>query len=304
MALAVLLGGNGFVGRALAGRLQADGWAVRVCARHPARAALPDGVGVRACDVRIAAQLRPALADADAVVYLPGIVRERGGDGFRALHVTAPQAAAELARAAGARHFVYLSALGVAADSPAAADRSKIAGEAAVRAAFPGAHVVRPSLVAGPDDHFVAATAQLLRALPLYPLPALGATRVQPLHVDDLATALAALLAGTGTADADPRPDACTWELGGPDTCTLLDLTVAIRDRLGLTTPILPLPTWSSLLLARAAALLPGAPLVPEQVRLLRTDKTVAAGAHGFAELGLQPRGLAACLDAALPQSG
>lgn len=304
MALAVLLGGSGFVGRALAARLRADGWAVRVCARTPDRTALPDGVSLRSCDVRVAAQLRPALADADAVVYLPGIVRADGGDSFQALHVTAPKAAAELARAAGARHFVYLSALGVAADSPAAADRTKIAGEAAVRAAFPGAHAVRPSLVTGPGDHFVASTARMLRSLPVYPLPARGRTRVQPLHLDDLAAAIAALLAGPGGDAAALPPDARTWELGGPDTCSLLDLTRAIRDRLGLGTPILPLPSWSALLLARAAALVPGKPLTVEQVRLLGTDKTVTPGARGFADLGVAPRGLDACLAAALPQSG
>jgi NADH dehydrogenase len=283
MALATLIGGSGFLGRALVQRLQAADWAVRVCARNPERADLPVGVTVRACDAAAPGQLDDALAGSDAVVYLPGLVSE-ADQTFQQIHRHAAANAAAAAHAAGARRFVYLSALGVRAGAPGAADRTKAAGEAAVRDAFPGAEVVRPSMVVGVGDHFVSATARMLPDLPIYPLLGSGRTRFQPIHRNDLTDAVVALLARPGAGQGR------TYELAGPEVWTLAEVVAAVRRAAGVGTPLVPVPFWLAGPLARAAALVPGMPLSLEQVRLLRTDK-VAGGHHPTcAELGVTPR--------------
>src|SRR3954468_17284547 len=124
----VLFGGSGFVGRHLAPRLAERGWTVRVEAV--------------AGDLRDEDQVRRAVTGAEAVVDLVGIGRERGQT-FAAVDV---DGAARVAAAAGAARLLHVSALGVAEDAPSAADRTKARGEAAVRAAFPSATIVRPSL--------------------------------------------------------------------------------------------------------------------------------------------------------------
>jgi len=285
-----LLGGTGFLGRALAARLVEQGVAVRAVARHATAAVLPEGVEAFAGDVQDSSRMRQALSGADCVVYLPGVVREASGQTFRALHLDAPRACAAAAREQGATGFVFLSALGVGRDAPAAADRTKAEGEAAIAEAFPGATIVRPSLVFGPGDHFVTGTARLLTRLPAFPLLAGGHTRFQPVHVADLTAALAAMV-------SDPARQGRIYEIGGPETRTLAELVAAIRDAAGAGCRLVPLSPALSLVLAQALAVLPNPPVTPDGVRLLRTDKTVGGAHPGLASLGVDtPRRLAECL--------
>src|SRR5690349_3287375 len=164
----VLFGGSGFVGRHLAPRLAGRGWAVRVASRSGAAPALSGANGrveAVAADLRDEGQVRQAVADARAVVNLVGIGRERG-QSFEAVHVEGAARVARLAAAAEVARLVHVSALGVAEDAPSAADRTKARGEAAVRAAFPAATIVRPSLVYGTGDHFFGRFAALARVSP------------------------------------------------------------------------------------------------------------------------------------------
>lgn len=284
-----LLGGTGFIGQALARRLLRHGVTLRIVARHADTAAAPPGVETLAADVTRPESLRDAVADSDAVIYLPGIVREHDRQTFRALHIEAPQTCAAAARQHGAARFVFLSALGVRADAPAASDRSKAAGEQAVAEAFPGAIVVRPSLVYGPGDHFVSGMTGMLRRLPAMPVIAGGRTRFQPLHVADCAATLERIVTGREPA----RP---IYDLAGPDVLTLMDILAHIRTAIGARCRLVPLPHAVSLGLAGILERLPGAPLTMDEVRLLRTDK-VAGGRHPTPEsLGVTPRPFAAGL--------
>lgn len=280
-----LLGGSGFIGRALAARLLAQGAAVRVISRSDDTARLPEGAAHLRADVRDAAAMTEAVAGSDAVVYLPGLVQAARSADYRDLHCKAPEHCAERARAAGARDFMFFSAMGVGQNAPALADRSKAEGEAAVRAAFPESSIVRPSLVYGPDDHFVSATARMLHSLPVFPLIGGGRTRFQPLHLDDMTAALALVL-----DEAAPRGR--TWELGGDALYSLRDLVVLIRDAGGLRTRLVSLPFPLATALASVLERVPNPPLIRDQVRLLRSDK-VAGGDHPtLHDLGVHPRSL------------
>jgi NADH dehydrogenase len=176
---------------------------VRVISRRPERAPSllgPDGMGAEAvgADVHDEASVASALAGAFGAVNAVSLYVERGGrETFRAVHVEAAARVAGLARAARAERLVHLSGIGADPASASAYIRARGEGEAAVREAFPGATLVRPSVMFGPDDRFLSTLARLLRILPVYPLFGRGRTRLQPVHVEDVAEAIARVVAGS-----------------------------------------------------------------------------------------------------------
>jgi NADH dehydrogenase len=292
--LVTIFGGAGFVGRHLAPRLAANGWAVRIASRHPepqqpGRSGTPM-VSLTA-DLRDDDQVGRAVHGAEAAINLVGIGRERG-QSFEAVHVEGAARVARLAAAAGIGRLLHLSALGIAEDAPSAADRSKAGGETAVRAAFPAATIVRPSLIYGPGDHFFSRFAAMARLSPVLPIIGGGRTRFQPIHLEDATRTLALLLERPGTAGA-------TLALVAPETFTfreLLERMLAVLGRRRLVRSV-PFPVAEAL--AASFELLPKPPLTREEIRLLKTDK-VAEGLPTPASLGLTARPLHEGLPAAL----
>ena len=171
---------------------------------------------------------------------------------FRAIHVEGPRAVAKAAREAGVRHLVHISAIGANAKSSSRYARSKAEGEAAVLQEFPGAIIVRPSIVFGPEDEFFNRFAAMARVSPLLPLIGRGRTRFQPVFVGDLAAAIAACASGIG------KPGTI-YEAGGPEVLSfreLLDLTQEWSDR---SRGYLPMPFWLAKLQAILTWPLPNA---------------------------------------------
>ncbi|MDT8344502.1 MAG: sugar nucleotide-binding protein, partial [Thermohalobaculum sp.] len=191
-----------------------------------------------------------------------------------------PARAARLAAAAGVGRFVLVSAIGADAASASEYARTKAAGEAGVLAAFPDAVILRPSVVFGQEDGFFNRFAAMARISPVVPIVG-GATRFQPVWVQDVADAAAKAAAG----EAAPG----VYELGGPRRYTfreLVELTLRVTRRRRL---ILDLPFFIGRLQGKILSLLPNPPLTEDQVRLLSRDNVVAEGARGFADLGIAP---------------
>lgn len=293
-ALVVITGGSGFVGRHLAHALAHAGARLRIVSRHPEKAWALRSLGdpgqvefVRA-DLRDGAAMARALAGADGVVNLVGLfsgpldaVQGRGVEGL-----------ARAAGQAGARAFVHISAIGADASSPVPYASSKAAGEQAALAGFAAATILRPSVIFGPDDNFLNMFARMMRLVRALPVPSLLPVFVpegllQPVLVDDVARAIVAAL-------ADPaRHGGQTYELGGPEVLSMLELNRRIAGALGGKIHWLPMPD----LAARIFAALPGTPISADQITLLKAGSVVAPGARGFADMGLSPRPLGLYLD-------
>lgn len=288
--LVSVVGGTGFIGRHVVAWLVARGMDVRIVSRHAPRdtEASPHAEHV-AGSIEDAATLERAVAGAAAVVNLVGTASARSEREFYALHCEAPRRLARAARCAGVTRFVQVSAMGVALAAPSMADRSKAAGEDAVRAAFPQANIVRPALVYGPGDHFFTRFVQLVRNAPAIPLIGGGRTRFQPMHVDDFAQAIAMILATESTAGR-------TFELGGSEIFTFRQLIEELSRALGRAPWLVPVPFPLAEALAWATQWLAQAPLTADQVRLLKTDKVMREPDSGPAALGLEPRSLAGFL--------
>ncbi len=289
--LVVLVGGSGFFGRHLAQELLRRGCRLRVVSRQPEHgfALKPLGnlgqVQLLRGDMTRPDALAPLLAGADAVVNLVGAF---AGD-LDVVQGRGPGVLAGLARAAGARAFVQVSAIGADAGSTVAYARTKAMGEGAVLAAFPGATVIRPSVLFGQDDHFLNMFAGLM-ALPVLPVFGPGA-RLQPLFVDDAALGVVAAL-------SDPAAHGGkTYEVGGPEVVTMLELNQRIAHAAGRAPLLMPLPDAVSGLFATLTGWLPGAPLSRSQWRLLQAGNVASGALPGLAELGVAARPLGLFLE-------
>ena len=290
--LVVLIGGSGFVGTHLAQALLARGCRLRIVSRQPQRAfrlrplANLGQVQFVRGDVTRPAGLVAVLAGAYGAVNLVGAF---AGD-LDELQGAGAGRIAQLARDAGVQAFVQISALGSDAQSPVAYNRTKAEGEAAVRAAFPSATIVRPSVLFGEDDAFLNLFAGLIAA-PLPALPVFGpAAKLQPLNVDDAAEAIANAL-------ADPaRYGGKTYDIAGPEPISMLDLNRRIAAAQNRERAFIALPDAVSGAFATLTGWLPGAPLSSDQWALLKAGN-VLSGPNGMDALGVTARPLGLFLE-------
>ncbi len=293
-----VFGGTGFLGRTLVRRLAAQGEPVRVAARRPdSHPSIPGYGRVESisADIREEAAVLRALEGAHGVVNAVGLYVEGQGATFREVHVAGAARLARLAREHDTPRLIHISGLGAdpASCAPYVAARGR--GERAVREAFPEATILRPSVLFGPGAAFLRTLDRVSR-LPMIPLFGRGRTRLQPVHVEDVAEAAVQALY---RAQAPGR----TYELGGTQALTyrgILRLVLAQRARWR---PMLPVPfaIWKAL--AGLASFLPHPPLTRDQIALLERDNVVARDARGFAELGVCPSGLRQRLPECLPSS-
>lgn len=296
--LVTVFGGSGFVGRHLVQKLADDDCIVRVAVRDPEAALFLKVLGGAGQIVPIAADVTDresviaAVRDADDVINLVGILYERGRRTFQRIHVDGARTVAEAASAAGVGRFVQMSAIGANLGSPAAYARTKAAGERAVADAFPGASIVRPSVVFGPEDDFFNRFAKMAQILPVLPV---FDTFFQPVYVGDVAEAIVRIL-------ADGATEGSTYQLGGPRVISFREVMELVMAETGRRRLLLPMPLSIARLQALFMELLPVPPLTRDQVKLLEVPNVVPAGAVTFRELGIQPTAIEAILPTYLHQ--
>ncbi len=295
-----VFGGSGFLGRHVVSALARTGCRLRVAVRHPHTAYFLGPLGrvgqiqiIRA-DITDEESVRRALAGADAVVNLVGVLYERGRQNFSALHAEGAERVARLARQAQVRRLVHVSALGADVNSLSRYARSKAEGEQRVAAAFPGAVILRPSLVFGPEDAFFNRFAALARLSPCLPLIGGGHTRFQPVYVGDVAAAVTAVL--------ETAPARAVFELGGPGLYTFKELLAFILEVTGRRRVLVPVPFGPAKLMGAVLGLWPKPLLTRDQVLLLMQDNVVTGdGACGvLADLGITPQAVEAIVPAYL----
>ncbi|PZR35636.1 complex I NDUFA9 subunit family protein [Caulobacter segnis] len=288
--LVTVFGGSGFVGGQVVRALAKAGYRVRVAVRQPNlayRMRMLGDVGqieVVQANVRVPASIARALDGAEACVNLVGVLWESGRQKFQSIHAMGARNVAEAAAKAGVTRLVHVSAIGADINATAKYARSKGEGEAAVRAAFPGATIVRPSIVFGPEDDFFNRFAQMAALAPVMPLVG-GETKFQPVFVGDVAAVIA-------KAVATPASVGVTYELGGPTVYTMREILELILTETGRNRPLLPVP-WplagliGSLGDLQASVLPLAPPLTTDQVEMLKSDNVADHGLPGLAEAGV-----------------
>jgi len=226
------------------------------------------------------------------VVNLVGILFEREPGDFQRIQAEGAGRVARLAAAAGVRKLVHISAIGADPGSQSHYARSKAAGEQAVLEAFPGATILRPSVVFGTEDQFFNRFAGLAAVLPFMPVVE-GQTRFQPVYVGDVADAV---MAAITRDDAAGR----VFELGGPRVMTMRDVLGFVLEHTHRRRMMVPLPRALVAIQARLGEWLPTPPLTRDQLILLARDNVVAANAAGLEALGIAPKAVEAVVPAYL----
>ena len=288
--LVTLFGGGGFIGRYVAQALFKAGARVRIAEREPRRAFFLrplTGLGMiqfLRADIRDPGETAAAVAGADAVINLIGILKGN----FQGVHVEgARNVAAAAAAAAGARALVHVSAIGADPDSPSYYGRTKGEAELAVREAFDGATIVRPSIVFGPEDNFVNRFARLAQLFPVIPVIR-GSWKLQPVYASDLGKAIA-------QAALDPASHAGrTYELAGPQTVSMREVNQWLCQATGRgSKPVVEIPDAIGRLMARLLGWAPGAPITWDQWLMLQKDNVASGALPGFEAFGISPAPLA-----------
>ena len=304
--VAVVFGGTGFIGGHVVQRLAKRDYVVRVVTRNPeaVRSLMTQGMVGQIVPVAAGAlddaHIRTAVAGADVVVNLIGILAERRPGDFARIHgelpgrigrataaTTASGSVASTFNGVGAGtdspvpRLVHLSAIGADPGAESLYARSKGEGEVALRAAFPGATTLRPSVVFGPEDNFFNRFAAMTRFTPILPVVG-GNTRFQPVYVGDVADAVMAAL---DHPDAPGR----TYELAGPRAATFRALMEEMLGIVRRRRRVVEMPAGLAGLIAGLTAWLPNPPLTRDQLILLRRDNVATPGTPGLRELGIEP---------------
>jgi uncharacterized protein YbjT (DUF2867 family) len=299
--LVTVFGGSGFIGRSVVRALAKRDYRIRVAVRRPELAGYLQPLGrvgqihaVQA-NLRYPSSVEAAMRDSHVAINLVGILAESGAQTFDAVQASGAGAVAKAAAAASAR-MVHVSAIGADENSPSHYARAKAAGEMAVFSAIPSATIMRPSIVFGPEDQFTNRFAALARVSPALPLIGGGLTKLQPVYVGDVATAVA------DAVDGKARPGAI-YELGGPEVLTMreiMEIILSITERKRL---LISLSFRLAKLQSMFLQFAPGAmKLTPDQVELLRADNMVSDAAKA-AGLTLEGLGIAPdSLEAIAPQ--
>jgi NADH dehydrogenase len=299
--LVTVFGGSGFLGRSVVRALAKRDYRIRVAVRRPELAGHLQPLGKVGQIHAVQANLRypdsvaSAMRDSHVAINLVGILAESGAQTFDAVQGAGAGTVANAAAAAGAR-MVHVSAIGADENSPSLYARAKAAGEKAVLSAIPSATIMRPSVVFGPEDQFTNRFAALARMSPALPLIGGGLTKLQPVYVGDIATAVADAVDGKTRASA-------TYELGGPEVLTMREIMEIILATIERRRMLISLPFGLAKLQALFLQFAPGPlKLTPDQVALLRSDNVVSDAAKA-AGLTLEGLGIVAdSLEAIAPQ--
>ncbi len=298
--LVTIYGGSGFVGRYIARRMAKAGWRVRVACRRPNEALFVKSYGAVGqvepvfCNIRDDNSVRAAMSGADAVVNCVGTFDRGGKNNFEAVQAEGAGRIARIAAEGGVARLVHLSAIGADVNGASLYAQSKGEGEAAVLAAFPGAMILRPSVIFGNEDGFFNRFAAMAVMGPILPL--VGAnTKFQPVYVDDVAAAATQGIMGEASG---------VYELGGPDVKTLRDiigdlLTAIQRRRIVMNLPFVAgraIATVLDFASFCTGGLFTNRIVTRDQVVSLKSDSVVSEGTKTLADLGIKATDFAAVI--------
>ncbi len=285
--VATVFGGSGFIGRYVVKRLAAQGFVVRIAVRYPEAALFLKPMGAVGQVVPLYASIMDegtvhrAIAGAEIVVNMVGILTDSRAASFQAVHTDGAERIARIAAATGVRRLIQISAIGADPDSPSRYGSSKGKAEQAVLAAFPAATILRPSIVFGAEDKFFNRFAAIARVSPFMPVIS-GQTKMQPVFVGDVADAVMAALATDASIGK-------VYELGGPRVWTFREILAFILKQTRRDKRLVDIPMGIARMQAGILQHVPGQPLTPDQLLMLSKDNVAAPDALGLADLGITP---------------
>lgn len=292
--IVTVVGGTGFLGRYVVSGLAELGYRVQILCRHPEQAynlktaGDPGQITARYADLSKPETLKGVFSGSFATINLVGLLFEKGSQNFSDIHNKGAELTAKFSYQEHVERFIHISSLGVDRATTSSYARTKYLGEQAVQDAFPGATILRPSVIFGAEDNFYNQFAKFFSLFPAFPLIGSGTAKFQPVYVADVADAILTCLEMDGTAGE-------VFELGGPEVQSFKEILHSIIETTGSKTRLFPLPSPIAKLKGRVLAQLAKLPFAPtpvftaDQVRLLSYDNVVSGELPTLEDLDIYP---------------
>jgi uncharacterized protein YbjT (DUF2867 family) len=287
----LLTGATGTIGSALLRRLTGAGEPVRCLVRDPR------GLGAHRVRVQIAMgdltdppSFRNALRGVSTVVHLAAAIRDEPHASIEELNAVATLRLVRAAERAGARRFVFFSALGAAHHSRTRFFRAKALAREAVERSALETTVFSPSIVYAPGDPWLTLL-ERFSYLPAIPVSGSGRALYQPIWAEDVADCVVAALMATG-------PRRRSIELAGPETLSYDDIVRAAVHANGRRRRLLhvPLPAVRTSLKALRKLGGPKVFATWEEAELMEEPMTTSRGTADAESLGVRPQSMARVL--------
>jgi len=284
-----VIGGSGFIGRALVEKLARAGARVTVLTRNTVRSKNLKPLGdvgqitVIGGDALVNDDLTLAIQSADYVVNLIGIFHPSGKQNFENAQAQLPQNIATVAQKTGIKKIIHLSAIGADLNSSSNYLRTKAEGERGLLSVAPSSTILRPSIVFGPGDGFFDRFAKMAMIAPALPLLGGGTTKFQPVFVGDVADSILYCLTHQQT-------DGQIYELGGPSIYSFKELLAYTLSSIGKKRGLIPMPIFAMQLPAALASILPNPPITRDQLRMLSSDNIVNEKMPDITSFGIIPQ--------------
>ena len=271
----LICGASGFVGGHLTLALRDAGHTVLRAVRLPRE---PGDIAVDFCKDTSKDVWLPRLNGISVVINAVGVLRDSNITPMQKLHAETPSALFAACADAGVERIVHLSALGVDGEIAVPYYTTRIKAERALHALPPKVRwlCLRPSLIYGEDGTSAQMFKQLAK-LPVHVLPSGGQQALQPVHINDICSAVSQWL-------ADPNADNLTVEAVGRDATTLRGMLDSYREQLHRRPAWhVAMPSGIAHLTARAGDYIPCSPLCSDTFTMLSAGNT--ASATGFCKL-------------------
>ncbi|PCI42949.1 MAG: NAD-dependent dehydratase [Proteobacteria bacterium] len=265
-----IIGGSGFVGRAIVRQAIRAGHHVTVACRHPekARSLIVEGVRLVKADLSDGRGLDDAIAGADCVINLVGLLFERGRYDFDTVHVHGTEHVLAACKRHGVKQYLHMSALGAGTIPASTYSRSKGDAEGYVRQSDIAWTLIRPSIIYGAGDAFFTKFRDMSAMLPILPVIQ-PETRFQPVWVEDVARVFVQSIGNRHVHEQ-------TYELAGPKTYSFMELMTLLMTTLQRKRLLLPVPNVAAKLLAIVSRFLPTPLLTADQLLLLQHDNVTS----------------------------
>jgi len=262
-----IFGGSGFIGRSIVLQASRAGYDITVACRHPEKARDLLLLGAKTllkvdlCDGKGVDQ---AVADADVVINLVGLLFEKGRHTFKNAHVHGTQHLLAACERHGVQQYLHMSALGVEKNTNSVYAVTKTEAQVCVRQSSLAWTIFRPSIVYGARDQFINKFSNMLRLLPIFPVFS-GQTRFQPVWVEDVARAFVLAI---GHKEVIHQ----SYDLVGNGSFSMKGILVMILKIQGRSRLLLPLPMFVAKTMAKIFSMLPVPPITSDQLKLLAQD--------------------------------
>jgi NADH dehydrogenase len=296
MANIALIGASGFVGRHVCYQLAKDGHTIHALQRYPHKAihlkisAYPSNIHLHSFDMKNAEAYLSLFKGIDTVINCTGQLFETKTQSFQNLHVEGLQKLLSILKnQSPSPYFIHFSAIGADKNSPSVYARTKGQAEEIIQQSNLPHTIIRPSLVAGPEDKFFNRFAQLLPFIVVMPLFYEGRTKFQLVYIKDIAHGVSKLVSMHEQRQEVPP----IIQAVGPDVWTYKELMSLIMKLTNRPKPFLSLPLVMGKSMGFVMEYLLSNPLLTrDQLLLLKYDNVASEKDLTFEKFGLCPVGI------------